>query len=90
MNTILSSSNEEYTKYMAEILNVLDNYTVKGIAVVALTEETDTITAYWNMDLTDKQIAKEKIGDDCIDEFIRNNSDRYGFETDETAWDDNP
>lgn len=89
MNVILSSSNEDYTKFIAEMLNMLENYTVKGIAIQVLTNE-EVLTGYWNMSLKDKEQAKANIGYDCIDEFIRSNADRYGFYEEEIPWEDIP
>lgn len=78
MNAIISSSNEPYTKFMTDTLNRLEGYNVTGLAVVVLTEG-DVLTGYWNMSLNDKQTAKTHIEYDCIDEFIKNNADRYGL-----------
>lgn len=81
MNIILSDKNPDYTSFISEALNAFEKYNVKGIAIVAITD-TENLTGYWNMDLRDKLTAENEIRFDVLDEFIKNNSDRY-FESEE-------
>lgn len=79
MNIITSTSAQPYNEWVVEALNRFEKYHVKGIAIVALTDENYTLTGYWNMTLHDKICAKEEINFDTIDEFVKNNAERYGF-----------
>lgn len=89
MNIITSTSAQPYNEWIADALNRFEKYHVKGIAVVALTEEDYTLTGYWNMTLNDKLWAKEEINFDAIDEFLKNNAERYGLSIeDEEAQDE--
>lgn len=76
MNLIISDNQKDYSQFLLELMNVLEEYEVKGIAVVALTPN-ENLTGYWNMDLKDKLTAENEIRFDNIDEFIRVNFDRY-------------
>lgn len=76
MNIIASTSKQPYTQFVAEMLNTLEQYNVKGIAVVVLADN-ENLSGYWNMSLYDKSRAKNEIEFDCIDEFIKTNIDRY-------------
>lgn len=76
LNLIISDNQKDYSQFLLEPMNVLEEYEVKGIAVVALTPN-ENLTGYWNMDLKDKLTAENEIRFDNIDEFIRVNFDRY-------------
>ncbi len=76
MNFIASSKKLPYSEFMLEMLNNLEHYDVHGIAVVAFIGD-ETLNGYWQMDLADKERARDAIDHDCIDEFIRNNLDRF-------------
>ncbi len=77
MNIIASTSKKPYTEFIADALNKAEPYNVKGIAVVILTD-TENLTGYWNMDLSDKIRAKSELEYDTMDDFIMANIDRYG------------
>ncbi len=76
MNVIVSTSEQPYTQFMAEAMNTFEDYNIKGIAIVALTDG-DTLTGYWNMNLDDRAKVKAEVEFDCIDEFMKRNIDRY-------------
>ena len=76
MNVIVSTSEQPYTQFMVEAMNTFEDYSIKGIAIVALTDS-DTLTGYWNMNLDDKAKVKTELEFDCIDEFMKRNIDRY-------------
>lgn len=77
MVTIISDKQqEEYTGFITETLNTFQNHNIRGIAIVALTDD-ETLTGYWNMNLRDKATAENEIRYDVLDEFILNNKDRY-------------
>ena len=76
MNIIISDNKKEYSMFLAEVMNVFEDYEIKGIAIVAITPE-ENLTGYWNMSLKDKLTAENEIRFDNIDEFIKNNIDRY-------------
>ena len=77
MNAIVSDKeNQEYTGFIVETLNTFESHNIKGIAIVALTDD-ETLTGYWNMSLRDKATAENEIRYDVLDEFILNNKDRY-------------
>ncbi|MGN0163519.1 MAG: hypothetical protein ACI4EA_08090 [Candidatus Ornithomonoglobus sp.] len=76
MNIIASTSKQPYTKFVTEMLNTLEQYNVRGIAVVVLADN-ENLSGYWNMNLYDKSRAKNEIEFDCMDEFIKTNIDRY-------------
>lgn len=76
MNVIVSTSEQPYTQFMAEAMNTFEDYNIKGIAIVALTDG-DTLTGYWNMNLDDRAKVKTEVEFDCIDEFMKRNIDRY-------------
>lgn len=46
MNIITSTSAQPYNEWIADALNRFEKYHVKGIAVVALTEEDYTLIVY--------------------------------------------
>ena len=73
---IISNKDKKYHEFVLEMLEALEEYDVKGIAVVALTDS-DNISGYWNMNLYDKIKAKTEIEFDCIDNFIKTNKERY-------------
>lgn len=82
---------QAYDEWMTYVSNMLAMHNVKGVAIVALIDEGGTFTGYWNMTLNDKLWAKEEINFDAIDEFLKNNAERYGFaveDTDEEAQDE--
>lgn len=77
MNVIISDKKQQgYEGFIAETLNTFEQYNIKGIAVVALTD-TETLTGYWNMSLKDKVTAETEIRYDVLDSFIMANKDRY-------------
>ena len=82
MNIIASTSDKPYRKFFAEALNTFEKYNITGIAIIGLTDS-ENLTGYWRMSLLDKETAKTEIGYDCIDEFIKNNADRYFEEVEE-------
>ena len=88
MNIIASTSKQPYTQFVAEMLNTLEQYNVKGIAVVVLADN-ENLSGYWNMNLYDKSRAKNEIEFDCIDEFIKTNIDRYIDHYNESECDEN-
>lgn len=76
MNIIISTKNCPYNEFLTEGLDKFEEYDIKGIAVVALTDE-ETLTGYWNMSLADVSKAKSEIEFDIIDKFVTNKVDRY-------------
>ena len=77
MTIIISDKQQqEYAGFMAETLSLFENHDIKGVAIVALTDE-ETLTGYWNMCLKDKSIAESEIRYDVIDSFLLVNKDRY-------------
>ncbi len=81
MNIITSTSSKPYNEFFMETLNEFEKYNVRALAVIALTDDTQQVlTGYHNMSLLDKQLAKDNLEFDIIDEFLRNNADRYGIE----------
>ena len=84
MNIIASTSKQPYTEFVANSLNKIEPYIVKGIAIVILTDS-ENMTGYWNMELVDKIQAKTEIEFDCIDGFILANKDRYTNDASETG-----
>ena len=81
MNLIISNRNQDYQKFIAEALNTFEDYNIKGLAIVALTDN-ENLTGYWNMELKDKLTAENEIRFDVLDDFITVNKDRY-FECEE-------
>lgn len=81
MNIITSTGNKPYNEFFTEALDYMEKYDIKGIALIILTDNDDQmLSGYWSMNLIDKQVAKSQIELDIIDEFIKNNSDRYGLD----------
>lgn len=77
MNIITSNKNRPYNAFIAECLDAVEEYPIKGIALVVLTEEAETLTAYWNMDVEDKGIAEMHIRSDFIDQLVEANMQKY-------------
>ncbi|WP_101698510.1 hypothetical protein [Clostridium minihomine] len=77
--TVILSVNKqnEYLPFLTETIDALGEEKVKGLAVVAILEDREVFTGYWNMDLQDKATAETHIRYDCIDQMILNNKDRY-------------
>lgn len=77
--TVIFSGNKqnEYLPFLTETIDALGAEQVRGLAVVAILEDRQVFTAYWNMDLQDKATAETNIRYDCIDQMIRNNKERY-------------
>lgn len=81
MNIITSTGNKPYNEFFTEALDYMEKYDIKGIALIILTDNYDKmLSGYWSMNLIDKQVAKSQIELDIIDEFIKNNSNRYGLD----------
>lgn len=78
-SVVFSSKQSDYASFINETLDQLEDYNVKGLAVVALTEN-DDLTAYWHMSVRDKAIAESAIRYDAIDSVILANRDRYGMD----------
>lgn len=78
---ISDKQQQEYTGFMAETLTLFEQENIKGIAIVALTDN-ETLTGYWNMNLKDKATAENEIRYDVIDQLIMANKDRYFEEQD--------
>ena len=73
---------EGHMAFLADSINRLSSYKVRGIALVALMdmaaeEDIAAMTAYYNMDLMDKALAKAQIEGDIIDGVIRANLRDY-------------
>lgn len=73
---IMSDKQQDYQAFMAETLQTLADYNIRGVAIVALTDD-ETLTGYWNMSLRDKSQAETEIRCDVIDGLIMANKDRY-------------
>lgn len=73
---IITDVPKDYTSFLSEAINFISENDVKGIALVAVTEE-DNLTSYWNMSLRDKERAEMAIRHDVTDQFIMANIDRY-------------
>lgn len=86
MNIITSTKNSPYNEFFADGLDKFEEYDIKGIAIVALTDK-ETLTGYWNMSLADISRAKSELELDIIDRFIINNADRYSEILDEETED---
>lgn len=74
---LISDKNIEYQQFIAETVEALANYEVEGIAIVALTKDSQALTGYWNMNLRDKLQAEAEIRFDSIDAFLQANAGRY-------------
>ena len=70
-------------RFVQEMLNVLDELGAENIAVVARLSAGEVLTAYFNMDLQDKQLATKQIDMDIMDEMIMANRERYFLGEDE-------
>lgn len=70
-------------RFVQEMLNVLEELGAENIAVVARLPAGEMLTAYFNMNLQDKQLATKQIDLDIMDEMIMENRDRYFMEEDE-------
>lgn len=73
---------EEYQAFLTQAIQDLSDYAVRGVALVALLEEpdedeADVLTAYFNMNLQDKQLAAGNIQADVVDGIVRANMRRY-------------
>lgn len=82
MNILISTNQPDYNSFVLDVLNLFEKYNIKGIAIVAITD-TENLTGYWKMSLYDKIIAENEIKFDVMDEFIKNNADRYFDKDDE-------
>ena len=77
MTIIIEDSSKDYTEFIAKTLDALSRAQVAGIALVALINDTEELTAYWNMGLRDKLQAENALRFDAFDTFLLNNVDRY-------------
>ena len=77
MNIITSDKNKPYNAHIVETLDIIENYNVKGIATVILTEDGGGLTAYWNMGVYDKGAAEMHIRSDFIDQLVQSNIQKY-------------
>lgn len=77
MTVIVSDTPKDYNSFLMEIANTLDQNPPKGMAVVSICEDGNTVCGYWNMSLKDKITAEAHLRFDVMDEFIKNNIDRY-------------
>lgn len=67
---------EEWQRELPELLESLSEYKVRGVAVVALLEtegedDADSVTAYFDMSLRDRQYAAQLINQDVIRSVAR-------------------
>lgn len=69
--------------FVQEMLNALDEQNAQNIAMVARLPGGNVMTAYFNMDLQDKQLASAQIDLDVMDDMFMANRDRYLLEEDE-------
>jgi hypothetical protein len=77
MTFLVSDKNTDYDAFVAETTEFLKEHNVRGIALVALTDDGEALTAYWNMSLRDKLQAENEIRFDALDTFLLNNAGRY-------------
>ena len=72
---IIDEDGREYTSFISQTLDRLNQYDVRSLAIVALTNgEDDSVTAYWNASIIK---SKDVIEYDAIDRFIEANLQRY-------------
>lgn len=67
---------EEWAAELPELLETLNEYKVRGVAVIALLEteaddDADSVTAYYDMSLRDRQYAAQLINQDVIQQIVR-------------------
>lgn len=82
MFSIFSDKKQDYMDFIADSLSNMEKFNVTGIAIVVLTDNGQSLTGYWNMDLKSKAEAKNNIEYDVIDGIVMANKDRY-FENDD-------
>lgn len=68
-----------YEGFIADALEELADYKVKGLALVALVDNAETVAvkAYWNMSVTQRAYAATHIKNDVFDGIVLANLDRY-------------
>lgn len=76
MNIITSTRGKPYNEFVAEMLDKFEEHDIKGLAIVALTDD-ENFECYWRMSLADKCRVRDAVNFDIIDEFISVNADRY-------------
>lgn len=69
---------EGFAEFLLEAANELSKYKVRGLAVVALLDQTpeedvSSMTGYWHMNLRDKEMAASDIQADVTADIIRAN-----------------
>ena len=69
---ILGTEPHEYKEFIEEALNYFEKLEIVGIAIVGLTPD-NVLTGYWQMELLDKQTAKDQLELDIIDDYIHAN-----------------
>lgn len=67
---------EDWAAELPELLETLSEYKVRGVAVIALLEtegedDADSVTAYFDMSLRDRQYAAQLINQDVIRQIAR-------------------
>lgn len=78
MGRIIDFPGDDYNAFLDNTAKVLSEYNIKGIAVVALLDNDDTVlTGYWNMGQVEKSYAAVHIQADAISQMIENNIDKY-------------
>lgn len=70
---------KEYSGWLTESLEALEDVEVKGLALIALVndENASAYTAYWHMNLADKAQAEQHLHYDVMDTFISANINRW-------------
>lgn len=70
---------KEYSGWLAESLEALEEVEVKGLALIALVndENASAYTAYWRMNLANRAQAEIHLRYDVMDAFISANIDRW-------------
>ena len=76
MVIIMSDKQQDYHAFMVETLQMFEEHNIKGLAIVALTDE-ETLTGYWEMDLKQRADAEIAIRYDVVDGLIMANRDKY-------------
>ena len=82
-----------HQEFLADLAKKTAGYKVKGVAAVFLLDEriderADVLTAYFNMNMQDRQIAAAEIQADIVDGIVRANIRRYLEELDEDQEED--
>lgn len=75
MKTVIISD-KPYGKWLSESLSRLDKMNIESFAIIGLTDNHETVTGYYNCDVSDKAVMATNIHADALYDTVIANADQ--------------